>query len=493
MNPLTVLMPGFVGTEAPEWLSRRLADGLGGVCLFADNVGSPGQLRSLTSALYAARSTAVVSMDEEGGDVTRLYQREGSPFPGNAVLGRLDDVGLTRGVGERVGLELRDAGVGLALAPDADVNSNPANPVIGVRSFGADPARVAVHAAAWIEGLQAAGVAACAKHFPGHGDTRQDSHVALPVVSADLETLRTRELVPFAAAIAAGTRTIMTSHIMVPALDSDHPATFSHRILAGLLRDEMGFDGVIVTDALDMAGASARIGIPAAAVAALAAGADLLCLGTRNTDEQIAQIVVAIEDALADGTLPASRLAEAIERVERLGNELALGRALPDLDPAAAPAPAPAVGDAGLDVADVARAFHVTDTARALLTGAGAGAVAFVALESAVNVAVGDAPWGPFAAGVKATARIGSHRDIEGALAAVAHAPVIVAVGKDIHRHDFARAAVEHLRAARETVVVDMGWPLPTFDGVDIATFGASRIVGQALIELIGRDSCGLE
>ena len=141
--------------------------------------------------------------------------------------------------------------------------------------------------AAWTEGLQSTGVAACAKHFPGHGDTSQDSHVALPVVDADEATLRERELVPFRAAIAAGTRTIMTSHIVVPALDPEHPATFSTRILTGLLREELGFDGVIVTDALDMAGASGGRGIPAAAVAALAAGADLLCIGTRNTDAQI--------------------------------------------------------------------------------------------------------------------------------------------------------------------------------------------------------------
>ena len=189
MNPLTVLMPGFVGVEAPAWLESRLADGLGGVCLFAENVASVPQVRALTSSLYKARPTAIVSMDEEGGDVSRLHQREGSPFPGNAVLGRLGDATLTRGVGEWVGLELRSAGVGLALAPDADVNSNPDNPVIGVRSFGADAAAVALHTAAWTEGLQSTGVAACAKHFPGHGDTSQDSHVALPVVSADEATL----------------------------------------------------------------------------------------------------------------------------------------------------------------------------------------------------------------------------------------------------------------------------------------------------------------
>jgi len=480
MNPLTVLMPGFVGTEAPAWLASRLADGMGGVCLFAENVSSVPQVRSLTSSLYGARPTAIVSMDEEGGDVSRLHQRQGSPFPGNAVLGRLGDATLTRGVGELVGLELRSAGVGLALAPDADVNSNPDNPVIGVRSFGADPAAVALHTAAWTEGLQSTGVAACAKHFPGHGDTSQDSHVALPVVSADEATLRERELVPFRAAIAAGTRTIMTSHIVVPALDPDHPATFSTRILTGLLREELGFDGVIVTDALDMAGASGDRGIPAAAVASLVAGADLLCIGTRNTDAQIGEIADAIAAAVADGTLPAERLADAIARVEALGGDLAAARVMPA-----------AADDArGVGVDEVRKAFYVSLRAQELLDSADA--VVFVALESAANVAVGDSPWGPFAAGVAAVARIDGDRNVVGDLDTLAKDRLVVVVGKDIHRHAFAREAIDDLRSRREVLVVDMGWPTPGFDGIDIATFGASRLVGQALIELIGRDSCGL-
>lgn len=480
MNPLTVLMPGFVGTEAPEWLATRLADGLGGVCLFADNVASASQVRDLTASIYEARPSAIVSMDEEGGDVSRLHQREGSPFPGNAVLGRLGDATLTRGVGELVGLELRRAGVGLALAPDADVNSNPDNPVIGVRSFGVDPAEVAVHTAAWTAGLQSTGVAACAKHFPGHGDTSQDSHVALPVVSADEEALRSRELVPFRAAIAAGTRTIMTSHIVVPALDPDHPATFSHRILTGLLREELGFEGVIVTDALDMAGASGDRGIPAAAVAALAAGADLLCIGTRNTDAQVGEIAAAIDAAVADGSLPAARLADAIARVEALGADLAADRSMPV-----------AADDArGVSSDDVQKAFHVSARAQKLIDGADA--VAFVALESPANVAVGNAPWGPFAAGVAPATRITERADPAAELDSLAEGRLVVVVGKDIHRHAFALEAIALLRARREILVVDMGWPLPAFEGIDIATFGASRLVGQGLIELIGRDSCGL-
>ena len=170
----TVLLPGFDGTELPDWLERRLRAGLGGVCLFGMNISSLEQLRGLTSAIYAANPAAIIAIDEEGGDVTRLYQREGSPFPGNAVLGRLADAALTERVGAQVGWELRVAGVGLALAPDADINSNPNNPVIGIRSFGTDPHQVAEHVAAWTRGIEATGVASCAKHFPGHGDTAQD-------------------------------------------------------------------------------------------------------------------------------------------------------------------------------------------------------------------------------------------------------------------------------------------------------------------------------
>ena len=479
MNPLTVLMPGFVGFEPPEWLRKRLADGLGGICLFADNVASPSQVSDLTASVYEARAAAVVSMDEEGGDVSRLHQRNGSSFPGNAVLGRISDPTLTRRVGELVGLELRSAGVGLALAPDADVNSNADNPVIGVRSFGADPSAVALHTAAWTEGLQSSGVAACVKHFPGHGDTWQDSHVALPQVSADLATLRARELVPFRAAIAAGTRTIMTSHILFPALDPDYPATFSRSILTGLLREELGFEGVIVTDALDMVGASGGRGIPAAAVAALAAGADLLCLGTRNTDEQIGEIAAAINAAIADRTLSSDRLADAIARVEALGKDLATGRT----------APVEACDAPGVSPAEVRKAFHVSPRAQILLDGASA--VSFVALDSQANVAVGDSPWGPFAAGVDPVARIAEGVDPGAQLSSLADGTLLVVVGKDLHRHTFARAAIEVLGSRYEILVVDMGWPLPDFEGIDIATFGASRLVGQGLIELIGRDLCG--
>ena len=481
----TLLLPGFVGTELPQWLERRLRDGLGGVCLFGMNIESREQLRELTAAILEANPAAIIAIDEEGGDVSRLYQSVGSPFPGNAVLGRLDDAGLTARVGAQVGWELRDVSVGLALAPDADVNSNPLNPVIGVRSFGTDPDAVATHVAAWTRGIEATGVASCAKHFPGHGDTAADSHHALPVISATAEELRARELVPFRSAIAAGARSIMTSHIVVPALDKDNPATFSRAILTDLLRGELGFDGVIVTDALDMAGASADRGIPAAAVSAIAAGADLLCIGTKNTDEQLGDIIAAINVALEDGAIPSVAVPRAAARVRALGLDLARGRA------EVATPPGLALGTiAGLTTRDVAEAFFVSDAARATLEAGAGRPLAWVALESAPNMAVGEAPWGPFAAGMSPIASISADAS---ASVDVPTGSLVVAVGKDLHRHAFAARAIETLRERAEVLVVDMGWPDPSFAGVDIATFGASRLVGSALVDLIGRDTCASE
>lgn len=474
VNPLSVLMPGFEGTVLPAWVAQRLRDGMAGVCLFATNVESPEQLRELTAAIREANPHAVISIDEEGGDVSRLYQAEGSPFPGNALLGRLDDPVVTRAVGAQVGWELREVGVNLTLAPDVDINTNVANPVIGVRSFGATADLVAAHGVAWTEGVQSTGVAANAKHFPGHGDTAQDSHVSLPTVDADLATVRERELVPFQAAIDAGVASIMSSHIMVPAIDVDNPSTFSRAILTGLLRDEMGFDGAIVSDALDMVGASGEIGIPAAAVRALAAGCDLLCIGTRNTDAQMGEIAAAIDAAVADGSLPAERVADAAGRI---GHLVATTKDAPAL-----PTTLERGVIAGLDAAAVRRGFRMADAVAGRLASVSPSEVAWVRLEPAANIAVGPSPWGPFACGIDADAVVspgvglGSWGPRPG--------KTVVVVGKDNHRHAWAREAIDALRA-HSPIVVDMGWPDLGADYADVATFGASRLVGAALLETL--------
>ena len=450
------LMPGFVGTTLPDWLAARLRDGLAGVCIFGGNIESREQLRALTDAIREANPDSLIAIDEEGGDVTRLYYAQGAPYPGNALLGRIDDLELTERTGRLVGQELRAVGVNLDFGPDVDINSNPDNPVIGVRSFGSEPQLVARHSAAWVRGLESTGVAAAAKHFPGHGDTAQDSHLSLPVVDLPLEQLRERELRPFAAAIGAGTRSIMTSHILLPQLDSENPATFSPRILQQLLREELGFDGVIVSDALDMVGASGEIGIPAAAVRAIAAGCDLLCIGTKNTDEQLGQIEQAILDAVTDGTLPEARLRDAAARTSSLGRAM---RGTPEVTPVEA------TGEPVFDLATTARAFDVAPSAvvEAQRT--------VIAIETTANIAVGSAPWGPAV----------DARMTQGEALPVVHGQLVL-VGRDNHRRDWVRDIIDAARRDHPgTIVVDMGWPSDDRTYADVATFGASRHVGQAL------------
>jgi len=469
-HPAAVLLPGFVGPTLPDWLAARLRRGLAGVCVFGDNVLSREQLRELTDQIRAANPNALIAIDEEGGDVTRLYQRAGSPYPGNAILGRIDDVEYTESVARTVGWELRQVGCNLDFAPDVDINSNPDNPVIGVRSFGSDPALVARHSAAWVRGLESTATASSSKHFPGHGDTAADSHLALPVIDLPLGRLRERELLPFEAAIAAGSRTIMTSHILLPRVDPTGPATFSSAILQKLLREELGFDGVIVSDALDMKGASGEIGIAAAAVRAIAAGCDLLCIGTENTDEQLAEIEREIERALADGGLDASRLADAARRNAGLSRELAAVAAR-------TPIPGDVLGrEPEFDLERTIGAFDIRDgvvvwSDRVLLS-----------IETAMNIAVGAAPWGVGAAGAD------SYAVREGEPFSPPAGQQWVVIGQDNHRHAWVRELLDGLRQSHpSTLVVDMGWPGDDRRYADVATFGASRHAGQALLRWLER------
>lgn len=333
-----VVLAGFSGPDVPSWVPRELDRGLGGICLYGNNIAPGRDLADLARGVRALQPTAVLAVDEEGGDVTRLHTRTASPYAGPAVLGLLDSPSVTRAVAAGIGADLTAAGIWLDLAPCADVNSDPLNPVIGTRSFGADPARVARHTVAFVEGLASSGVAASVKHFPGHGATRTDSHHGLPTVRAESQVVRERDLAPFAAAVASGAATVMTSHVVIEAIDAEHPATFSHTLLHEVLREELGFQGTVVTDALDMAGAQGAgvwgTGIPGAAVRALVAGADLLCLGpgTGDGDEGavVPFVLEAVVAAVRHGLLPEQRLLEAAERVDRLRGTWAAQRGSQD-------------------------------------------------------------------------------------------------------------------------------------------------------------------
>jgi len=463
MSANTVLLPGFSGTTLPGWVASRLRAGLAGVCLFGDNIESLTQLQHLTAAILEANPLAVIAIDEEGGDVTRLFYDVGSPYPGNAILGRIDDEAYTAEVAADVGWRLREAGCTMTFAPDVDINSNSNNPVIGVRSFGAEPELVARHSAAWVRGLQSTGVAVSAKHFPGHGDTAQDSHLALPVVDVPVETLQNRELAPFRAVIEADAASIMTSHILLPQLDPTAPATLSRRILQGLLREELGYQGVIVSDALDMAGASAITGIPEAAVRALAAGCDLLCIGTDNTDAQLDDIERAISEAVLSGRLDAERLADAANRTRNLAVDYAARRR-------ATPA-----GDVSAPRFDLVRTASAFDLKPALQVSTQRH---HIVCETQANMAVGVAPWAAWA----------DQRISEATTPSVLAGRQLVLIGRDNHRHVWVRELIENLRRQHpSTIVVDMGWPGDNRQYADIATFGASAQVGDALLDWLDR------
>jgi len=314
------LLPGLDGLEASDDLLGWVERGLGGVVLFGKNIRDPGQVERLTAALDEARPGVLIATDEEGGDVTRLEAATGSSYPSHLALGTVDDVGLTRSVARAIGTDLRGVGVNFDFAPVADVNTNPDNPVIGVRSFGADPGLVSRHVVAFVEGLHAAGVAACAKHFPGHGDTSADSHLELPVARGDLHA----HLAPFRAAVAAGVGAIMTAHVLIPELGPE-PATINPAAIR-LLREELGFEGAIVSDAVEMRGVAALAGPEEAAVRALEAGVDAICLGPHLPLEPVH---AAVEAAVSSGRLSAERLARSVLRIGRLGRGLPTPNGIP--------------------------------------------------------------------------------------------------------------------------------------------------------------------
>ncbi len=317
-----VIMGGFLDAWPDEATLQAVRDGsLGNIILFARNCPSPEHVARLTGALQDAASLPLlVAADQEGGSVTRLLP-PATVMPGAMALAATDDLALAERVAGVMADEMRAVGVNVALAPVADVNANPANPVIGARAFGEDPAQVSRFVEATVRGLQGGGVAACAKHFPGHGDTAVDSHHDLPRIAKTLDELEQVELVPFRAAIAADVDVVMTSHILFPALDAAHPSTLSYPILTGLLRERLGFDGVIMTDSMEMQGILVGRTTPQACLAAFLAGADLVCPSHYRADQ--AGAFRLILEAVHDGTISEARLDASVARILRLKRRLA--------------------------------------------------------------------------------------------------------------------------------------------------------------------------
>ena len=334
-HPGQLLFVGFDGLTPPDGLLEKISAGrIGGVILFARNIETPAQVRSLSQNLHRHAPQdlpLLLAIDQEGGPVQRL-RAPWTEWPPMRALGENDDTTGTRQTAGAIAQELIDCGIYLNFAPVVDVDSNPANPIIGNRSFSRDPEKVARHARAFIQTLQEKGVAACAKHFPGHGDTDCDSHLELPRLNHDLERLRRIELKPFLAAIEAGVASIMTAHILFPQLDAHRPATLSGPILR-ILREEFGYNRVIFSDDLEMKAMANHFSIEKQLSGCLEAGVDglLIC----QDPELIDKALCVLED------LPEALFHAPRQRLARLKAEYAKRWPKPD-DAAPAGPPYPA-------------------------------------------------------------------------------------------------------------------------------------------------------
>lgn len=474
-----VVCPGFLGSAVPAWLELELADGLAGVVYFAQNLR--GDTAALSARIHEIAPSALIGIDEEGGTVTRLETATGSTVPGAAQLGAVDDIEATRATAYEIARRCASIGADVVLGPVVDVNTDPRNPVIGTRSFGADPELVSRHAVAAVHGIQDAGLAACAKHYPGHGDTSLDSHHDLPRIEATVAEIRARHLPPFTAVVDAGVQAIMTAHIVVPDW-GEEPATLNPLIL-GMLR-AIGFDGVIVTDALDMAAVRERVGLGPGAVAALNAGADLLCVGnpTNPGDAMLPDqdqhdfhaVRDAIVAALRSGALSRERVAEAAARVARMA-ALVRERAVP--------------ARAAFDAAAIVRRAV---TVRGGIPPFPDAPTTVVDIRRRSTLAV-DSAAGHVSEALAAGGR--THRldadatggQIGALLAEIGDAPAVILADR-LDAGAAQRALAERLARASRAVIVDVGVPGPAIDGIPVIEARGAGLLGaqQARRLLVG-------
>jgi beta-N-acetylhexosaminidase len=324
-----MLMIGFHSKKFDNHIKEMLYEHyIGNVILFSRNIGSKDEIIELTediqkNAMEVLGIPALISIDQEGGMVTRISN--GATFlPGNMAIAATNDPKNAYIIGEIMGKELGALGINMNLAPVLDVNNNPLNPVIGVRSYGEDPKNVAEFGTNYIRALQEQGVVATAKHFPGHGDTKIDSHVDLPLVLHSMDRLEEIELYPFKAAIDSGVEAIMTAHIIFKALEHQgRPATLSHNIITGLLRNRLGFNGIVITDCMEMSAIAKYFGTANAAVMAVKAGADMILVS--HTREKQIDAARAIKQAVLKGDIPIENIDMSVQRILSIKRKYSIG------------------------------------------------------------------------------------------------------------------------------------------------------------------------
>ncbi len=457
--------PGFGGTEIPDWLYPWLENGLGGLTLFSSNCPSIDQTALLIEKIRAISPNIVISIDEEGGDVTRLFVTEGSPFPTPALLGRCDDLKLTHDSFFELGKILKSIGIDLNLAPVADVSVMTENPIVGVRAFSDDVSIVERHIPEAVNGLQRAGVAACVKHFPGHGGVVEDSHHQLPKLPGTKEELEHTHVRPFKAAIASNVASVMTGHIVIPSLDPIDPASCSEKVTRQYLRNELGFSGLVVTDALDMGALGGPKKIHQSALRALKAGADILCFsGLYDQSVFIETSFNTIKDALSTGTLGAEEILANGTRLNSWKRPVSQGSSMPQQI-------ATERFQKGLEIRGDIRLLGES--------------IQLIELSADPTIAAGFVGWGLRRSLTHAGIKV-KLESSDVSLDGPESGQVIVAF-RDAFRDSKILAALERIYRQRpDTIFVDMGWPTRRFTPANIIrTFGSSALASELAVAAI--------
>lgn len=456
---LQTFSPGFGGPKVPEWIKPWLENGLGSITLFASNTPNIESATRIVAEIKSYNPDVLISIDEEGGDVTRLFVREGSKFPSPALLGQCDDEALTYSSFNSMGNILKKTGIDMTFAPVADVVSFDSNAIIGVRSFGKSTNKVARHVKLAIKGLQDAGVLACVKHFPGHGAVLEDSHHDLPTVKMGFDEYLTNHIQPFKDAIAADVAAIMVGHIVIKHFDHDNPASLSRIIIQDYLRRELNFNGLVITDALDMGALGGPGNIDISALRALQAGVDLLCFsGLGDQSSFVANSFERIRIAIDENRLSVDSLELSAKRLQQWQKPK-------------------------LNMSSQVKSFAINDliagfeiSGDVLLKSPN---VNLVEIGTIPTVAAGDVSWGIH----RELRSHGIKCDIQASDAEKLGNKKLVVAFRDAYRDKALMATLNKLNNRfPDAIFIDMGWPSRQFKPTNlIRTFGSSAVIAQAV------------
>ena len=465
---LSTFSPGFGGTSIPEWIKPWLDNGLGSITLFGSNTPTLESTHQLIQELRSYNEDLVIAIDEEGGDVTRLFVREGSRYPTPALLGKCDDEELTYSSYRSLGTLLRELGVNLSYAPVADVVAVHNNPIVGVRSFGTTADLVSRQVVQAVAGLQDSGVGACIKHFPGHGAVVEDSHHSLPRIKMSKADYEAGHVSPFRNAIARGVSAVMVGHLVVDELDAHKPASLSSKVQGEYLRGSLGFKGLIVTDALDMGALGGVPRIHESALQALLAGSNLLCFSGLGDQSQIVEAsFVRIKDALKSGEIKSDYLAGIASPVRDFNSKILVSTE----------------EKSEVDFDNLALGMHKSGSVNIKSPD-----INLIEIGTKPTIAAGDVSWGIHrelrAAGVKFEIHAS---DSESALKSEKQ---LVVAFRDAYRDSQLLATLQNLQKRKpDAIFIDMGWPTLEFNPKNlIRSYGSSAIVSRVVVSIMNSE-----